>query len=117
MGYRAAPQVGKRAVRSQHVTLNQLKIFVLVARLGSVKAAAASLGVTEPAVSQALTALRQSLGDPLLVRVGASMELTPAGQRVVGIASQMVNLAIDVEIALDTGHRLVVEIAEYNPQF
>src|SRR5262245_20906292 len=100
MAYRPAPAVGTRAVRSLPVTLNQLKIFVLVARLGSVEAAAASLGISEPAVSRALTVLRQSLGDPLLVRVGAGMELTPAGQRVVGIASQIVNLAIDAETAV-----------------
>jgi DNA-binding transcriptional LysR family regulator len=86
------------------VTLTQLKVFVLVSRLGSVKAAATALGVSEPAVSQALTALRQSLGDPLLVRAGSLMELTPAGQRVVGIASQMVNLAVDAEAAVRQSH-------------
>jgi LysR family transcriptional regulator, low CO2-responsive transcriptional regulator len=81
------------------VTLTQLKVFVLVTRLGSVKAAANTLGVSEPAVSQALTALRQHLGDQLIVRDGATMVLTPAGQRVVGIASQMVSLAQDAEQA------------------
>ena len=40
------------------MTLTQLSAFVLVARLGSVKAAANALGVSEPAVSQALAALR-----------------------------------------------------------
>jgi len=45
------------------VTLTQLNAFVLVARLGSVTSAANALGVSESAVSQALTALRQHLGD------------------------------------------------------
>ncbi len=81
------------------MTLTQLKVFVLVTRLGSVKAAASTLGVSDPAVSQALAALRQHLGDPLIVRSGAGMELTPAGQRVVSIASQMVSLAVDAELA------------------
>ena len=40
------------------MTLAQLQSFVLVARLGSVKAAAAELEVTEPAVSVAVAALR-----------------------------------------------------------
>jgi len=40
------------------MTLAQLQSFVLVARHGSVKAAAAELGVTEPAVSVAVAALR-----------------------------------------------------------
>ena len=47
------------------MTLTQLNAFVLVARLGSVRAAASALGVSEPAVSQALTALRN-----YLVRLG-----------------------------------------------
>ena len=52
------------------MTLTQLSAFVLVARLGSVKAAAYALGVSEPAVSQALAALRRYLDDPLLTRSG-----------------------------------------------
>lgn len=86
------------------MTLAQLKVFVLVARLGSVRAAAAALGVSEPAVSQALAALRQHLDDPLITRSGSGsgsgMELTPAGRRVVTIASQMVNLAVEAEAAV-----------------
>ena len=50
------------------MTLTQLNAFVLVARLGSVTAAANALGVSEPAVSQALSALRQHLGDQLVTR-------------------------------------------------
>jgi DNA-binding transcriptional LysR family regulator len=88
------------AYSSAAVTLAQLKVFVLVSRLGSVRAAAAALGVSEPAVSQALAALRQHLDDPLIARSGTGMELTPAGRRVVTIASQMVNLAIDAEVAV-----------------
>ena len=82
------------------MTLNQLKVFVLVVRLGSFRAAADALGVSEPAVAQAIAALRQSLGDPLVSRSAAGLELTPAGQRVVGLASQMVNLAAEAEAAV-----------------
>lgn len=85
---------------SSRVTLTQLKVFVLVARLGSVKGAATALGVSEPAVSQALTALRQSLGDQLLTRSATRMELTDGGRRVVAIASQMVHLANEAEEAV-----------------
>jgi len=82
------------------MTLTQLEAFVLVARLGSVKAAAKVLGVSEPAVSGALAALRQHLGDPLLQRSTSGMELTPGGKRLVTIASQMVNLAVEAEAAI-----------------
>jgi DNA-binding transcriptional LysR family regulator len=82
------------------VTLTQLEAFVLVARLGSVKAAAKVLGVSEPAVSGALAALRQHLGDPLVERTPTGMDLTPGGKRLVTIASQMVNLAVEAEVAI-----------------
>lgn len=85
---------------ARSVTLNQLKVFVLVVRLGSLRAAANALGVSEPAVSQAITALRQSLGDQLITRNAAGIELTVAGQRIVGLASQMVNLAAEAEAAV-----------------
>ena len=59
------------------MTLAQLQSFVLVARHGSVKAAAAELSVTEPAVSVAVSALRKELGDDLFVRSGRGIALTP----------------------------------------
>src|ERR1700689_1464456 len=74
------------------MTLTQLNAFVLVARLGSVRAAAGALSVSESAVSQAITALRQDLGDQLITRSQAGMTLTPGGTRLGGIASQIVML-------------------------
>lgn len=85
------------------MTLTQLSTFVLVARLGSVKAAATALGVSEPAVSQSLAALRQQLGDQLVERVGTTMRLTPAGSRLLPVASQMVSLGADAEAAVRAG--------------
>jgi len=85
---------------SRLVTLTQLEAFVLVARLGSVKAAASTLGVTEPAVSGALAALRQQLGDPLVERNGSAMVLTPGGQALVPLASQMIALAAEADAAI-----------------
>lgn len=79
------------------MTLAQPSVFVLVARLGSVKAAARTLDVSEPAVSQALSALRQHLGDPLVTRGPSGMTLTPGGTRLLSIASQMVALGAEAE--------------------
>jgi DNA-binding transcriptional LysR family regulator len=75
------------------MTLAQLQSFVLVARLGSVKAAAAELGVTEPAVSVAVAALRRELGDELFVRNGRGIALTPGGRRLAALASEILGLA------------------------
>jgi LysR family transcriptional regulator, low CO2-responsive transcriptional regulator len=82
------------------MTLTQLNAFVLVARLGSVRAAAGALNVSESAVSQAITALRQDLGDQLITRSQAGMTLTPGGTRLVGIASQIVMLGADAHAAV-----------------
>jgi len=75
------------------MTLSQLQSFVLVARLGSVKAAAAVLEVTEPAVSVAVAALRKELGDELFVRDGRGIALTAGGRRLAGLASEILSLA------------------------
>jgi DNA-binding transcriptional LysR family regulator len=75
------------------VTLAQLQSFVLVARFGSVKAAAAELEVTEPAVSVAVAALRKELGDELFVREGRGIALTPGGRRLARLAGEILGLA------------------------
>src|SRR5580698_5428647 len=82
------------------MTLTQLNAFVLVARLGSVRAAAAALGVSESAVSQALTALREDFGDKLITRSQAGMTLTPGGSRLLGTASQIVVLGAEAYAAV-----------------
>ena len=82
------------------MTLTQLNAFVLVARLGSVTAAANALGVSEPAVSQALTALRQHLGDQLVSRGPAGMTLTAGGSRLLASASQIVVLGAEAHAAV-----------------
>src|SRR4051794_28897388 len=75
------------------MTLAQLQSFVLVARHGSVKAAAAELQVTEPAVSVAVSALRKELGDELFVRSGRGIALTPGGRRLAALATEILGLA------------------------
>jgi DNA-binding transcriptional LysR family regulator len=82
------------------MTLTQLNAFVLVARLGSVRAAAGALSVSESAVSQAITALRQDLGDQLITRSQAGMTLTPGGARLLGTASQIVVLGAEAHAAV-----------------
>jgi LysR family transcriptional regulator, low CO2-responsive transcriptional regulator len=82
------------------MTLTQLNAFVLVARLGSVTAAANALGVSEPAVSQALSALRMHLGDQLVTRGPAGMTLTPGGSRLLATASQIVVLGAEAHAAV-----------------
>jgi DNA-binding transcriptional LysR family regulator len=75
------------------MTFTQLRAFALVAELGSLRAAAAALGVSEPAVSAAMSALRSDLGDPLFRRSGSGITLTPGGRALATRARELVRLA------------------------
>jgi LysR family transcriptional regulator, low CO2-responsive transcriptional regulator len=70
------------------VTFAQLRSFATVARTGSVSAAAQALGVSEPAVSAAVAALRRDLGDALFIRAGGGIRLTPGGERLAATAAE-----------------------------
>jgi DNA-binding transcriptional LysR family regulator len=61
--------------------LNDLLGFVTVAREGSFTRAAASLGVTQSALSQAIRGLEERLQIRLLTRTTRSVSPTPAGER------------------------------------
>ena len=67
------------------MNLNSLDLNLLVAldallREVNVSRAALRIGLSQPATSHALQRLRDLIGDPLLVRTGARMELTPRAQ-------------------------------------
>lgn len=60
--------------------MNLLVALDALLREGSVSRAADRLGLSQPAASHALRRLRDLMGDPLLVRAGPRMELTPRAQ-------------------------------------
>ena len=67
------------------MNLNSLDLNLLVAldallREANVSRAAMRIGLSQPAASHALQRLRDLIGDPLLVRTGARMELTLRAQ-------------------------------------
>jgi DNA-binding transcriptional LysR family regulator len=97
------------------MTFTQLRAFALVAELGSLRAAAAALGVSEPAVSAAVSALRADLGDPLFTRSGAGIALTPGGRALAARARELVRLADrtrrEVAHATTAGHLRVLATA------
>ena len=63
--------------------LNDLLAFVTVAREGSFTLAAATLGVTPSAISQAIAGLETRLRIRLLTRTTRSVSPTTAGERLV----------------------------------
>jgi LysR family transcriptional regulator, glycine cleavage system transcriptional activator len=88
-------------------TLNAVKAFEAAARLGSLKAAAASLGVTAGAVSHQVRQLEDEIGKRLFTRRNNAIELTPEGHLLfeqVGPALRMIARATE---ALRIGTKVV----------
>ena len=65
------------------VDLNLLVVFESLMETRSVTATAERIGRTQSAVSHALARLRDQLGDPLLVRVGGTMQPSPFAESIV----------------------------------
>ncbi|MCP3021448.1 LysR family transcriptional regulator [Cupriavidus basilensis] len=75
-------------------SFRQLEYFVAAAEHGSISAAARARHVSQPSVSQAVAQLEQTLGETLFRRqVSRGLELTPAGQRLLGRARDILALA------------------------
>ncbi len=74
------------------MTPTQLRAFSAVVRLGSVKAAAVELEVSEAAVSGHVALLRKELDDRLMTRTSSGLAFTPGGLRLATRASEMLGL-------------------------
>jgi DNA-binding transcriptional LysR family regulator len=74
------------------VTPTQLKAFACVVRLGSVKAAADELAVSEAAVSMHVGQLRKELDDRLFTRTSSGLAFTPGGLRLASRAVEILGL-------------------------
>src|SRR5204863_7036053 len=68
------------AMNLNSLDLNRLLALDALLREANVSRAAMRIGLSQPAASRALERLRDLIGDPLLVRTGARMELTPRAQ-------------------------------------
>ncbi|MGR6319415.1 LysR family transcriptional regulator [Micromonospora soli] len=74
------------------MTPAQLRAYVAVVRLGSVKQAAAQLEVSESAVSLHIAQLRKEFGDQLFSRTAAGLAFTPGGLRLASRAAELLGL-------------------------
>ena len=74
------------------MTPTQLKAFACVVRLGSVKAAAEQLSVSEAAVSMHVGQLRRELEDQLFTRTASGLAFTPGGLRLASRAVEILGL-------------------------
>ncbi|MCK6519639.1 LysR family transcriptional regulator, partial [Myxococcota bacterium] len=76
--------------------LSQLVALDALLQEGSVTGAARRLGLSVPAMSHALARLRDRMGDPLLVRAGRKMVLTPRAEGLRAQARDAVTVAARV---------------------
>ena len=81
-------------------TLRQLEILEAVARCGNFSRASAELHLTQPAVSMQIKQLEASLGLPLFEHMGKRIQLTLAGQEVLGSCHVIEHELADLEQAL-----------------
>src|SRR3712207_5204597 len=66
--------------KAQLLSLQQIRCFCTTLELGSFTAAAAALGVSQPAVAEQMRKLEQALGVDLFVRAGRGVVATEAGR-------------------------------------
>lgn len=78
------------------VTLHQLRLLRQVQLLGTISAAAQAVRCTPSAASQQLATLEGLVGIPLLSKVGRSVQLTPAGER---LAARATTMLTELELA------------------
>jgi len=68
---------------------DDIKVFLAVARAGSLGGAARALGQSQPTMGRRLTAFEAALGAPLFQRGAAGFVLTDLGEEVLGHAERM----------------------------
>src|SRR6516225_2877921 len=101
---RSSARVSKTAPKLGAIDLNLLVVFDAVMRDRSVTRAGRRLGLSQPAMSHALTRLRHRLKDQLFVRSPSGMIPTPRAEQ----------LATPIRVALD-GLQQSLEPVQFEP--
>lgn len=78
------------------MNIRNLDTFYWIASLGSFRAAAEKLYLTQPAISARIQVLEQDLGVPVFVREARNAELTTHGRRLFGYAERWMDLNQEV---------------------
>jgi DNA-binding transcriptional LysR family regulator len=93
--------------------MRQIALLLAVEECSTLRGAAAQLGLTQPAATKMLHELESALGQRLFERTGRSLQLNPAGERVLGyfrgIRGSMESLNRELaELQLGSAGRLVI---------
>jgi DNA-binding transcriptional LysR family regulator len=95
------PQAPTQLDLDRAVTLRQLRTFKTVADLSSFSLAAQRLKLSQPSVSYQVKELEETLGVPLLDRLGKRVQLTEAGSLMYGYARRMLEVLDDAAVAIE----------------
>ncbi len=87
--------------------VHELEIFLAAAEQENFSAAARRLHLSQPAVSFQIQGLEQRLGTQLFHRIGRRIALTEAGNHLLPMAREMVNLSARIEEAMQEQKGLV----------
>jgi len=88
-------------VTRMHLTLQQLKLFEAVSRLGSYTRAAEELFLTQPAVSIQVKRLEDQTGLPLFEKVGKKIFPTAAGKAMYAASLDILNRVDDLKKSIE----------------
>lgn len=82
------------------INRNHLALFRAVAEAGGFSRAAATVRISQPAISMQVAELEESLGTPLFDRLPRGVRLTDAGQTLLGYAQRIGTLEEEAERAM-----------------
>ena len=80
------------------MTITQLATFLKISELGSFSAAADSLGYAQSTVTTQIKQLEDELGCVLFERLGKTISVTSAGERLITYAEKMLQLERDIRL-------------------
>lgn len=89
MPYQSGKLRGMQVGWGPDVTLDQIKTFFWVAKLGGFRRAAGQLNLSQPAVSNRIATLEDAMGVTLFERGDSALTLTRQGMTLMGYAEQM----------------------------
>lgn len=89
-----------------NVTFRQLRVFVEVARLGSVQRTAEALHLTPPAISLQIKEIESQVGQQLFDRTGRRLSLSTAGEYFLVYARRLLSTLKEAEDAMARFRRL-----------
>ena len=95
------PEANLQLDLDRAVTLRQLRTFKTVAELKSFSLAAQRLKLSQPSVSYQVKELEETLGLPLLDRLGKRVQLTEAGTLLYGYARRMLDVLDEATVAIE----------------